>query len=348
MIAASHPAARIGPLTPRHDPAHTIAAFVDAMVTAGMRPLDPIGPKLAGGGLIRFRCEGDGPGRQNGRAVLHLDRCPAGWFRHMRLGVEGRWRADAPAVRLTSAERVSRERARCIETSARANAKLAGQEQAASRCETLWRGAKPDCEAHPYLAAKRLNPPGLRAHRDTLLVPMRDVQGRLWNVQRISPDAAKRFTSGARVDGLAWGAEWKVYGQSTGTLSVPGKLSSSTVLAIGEGMATMAAVHAATGLPVRAAMSLANLAPLARIIRTEYGPDATLILCADMDVHRPDNPGLAAANAAARAVGGLVARPPRPPGWPDGQSWDFADTWAAPDGEALIRVALTLGHGGAA
>lgn len=331
MIAASHAAAQFGPPIARHDPARTVAAFVDAMVAAGMRPLDPIGPKLAGGGLIRFRCEGDGPGRLNGRAVLHLDRCPAGWFRHMRSGVEGTWRADAPAVRLSPAQREARERTWRAEAAARVSAKLEGQEQATTRCKALWRAATPDCEAHPYLAAKRLNTPGLRARGGALLVPMRDRQGRLWNVQRIGPDGAKRFMPGARLDGLAWGA------------GEPGP-----VLAIGEGMATMAAVHAVTGLPMRAAMSLANLAPLACIMRHEYGPDATLILCADMDVGTPGNPGLAAANAAARAVGGLVARPPRPPGWPDGMGWDFADTWAAPAGATLIRAALTLGHGGAA
>ena len=118
------------------------------------------------------------------------------------------------------------------------------------------------------------------------------------------------------------------------------------VIAVGEGAATMAAVHAATGRCSIAAFSSGNLAAVARAVRSRW-PAACLILCADDDAGRLPNIGLDAANAAARAVGGLVARPPRPPGWPEGKGWDFADTMTAPGGAEAIRRALKTKNGGA-
>lgn len=56
-----------------------VTAFIDAMTEAGMKPVEPIAGKL-GGKRIRFRCEGDRKGKQNGWAVLHLDARPAGAF----------------------------------------------------------------------------------------------------------------------------------------------------------------------------------------------------------------------------------------------------------------------------
>ena len=49
-------------------------------------------------------------GRLNGRAVLHRDKRPGGWFRYMARGVEGTWEADAFPVYRTAAEREERER----------------------------------------------------------------------------------------------------------------------------------------------------------------------------------------------------------------------------------------------
>src|SRR3546814_13995905 len=56
------------------------------------------------GELIRFRCDGDGHGRQNGWAILYLDQRPAGAFGNYRLGISRKWRVDRD-LSLTPAER---------------------------------------------------------------------------------------------------------------------------------------------------------------------------------------------------------------------------------------------------
>jgi putative DNA primase/helicase len=71
---------------------------------------------------------------------------------------------------------------------------------------------------------------------------------------------------------------------------------------IGEGLATVAAVHAVEGATAVAAMDAGNLSAVALAVRN-LAPDAELILLADNDI-KPDgsNPGLKAATAAAQAV----------------------------------------------
>ena len=304
-----------------------VSEFLDAMGAAGIRPMEQIGDKLASGDPIRFRADGDKPGRRNGWAWLHLDGVPAGVFRHYRLGVRTVWRSGSDPRSLSPAER------RTIMADARDNEArrkaetVAKQEAAAGLAREMWRGAgKPD-PAHGYLARKGLPPFGVRQHGDALLVPMVDPGFRLWNVQRIYLDGHKLFLSGGRTDGLFWphGAFWQDGRQSAGPL------------VIGEGFATMAAVHHATGHGVVAAMSARNLETVARTMRKLF-PSRSLIVAADDDRHLPANIGLETAQRAAESIGALLATPlPLRPEKPLRDSGtDFADIAPA---EVAARIA---------
>jgi putative DNA primase/helicase len=187
-------------------------------------------------------------------------------------------------------------------------------EQAAARCAAdLWANASRADPAHPYLVAKALEPFGIRQAGSDLLVPMVDPDFRLWNVQRIRPDGFKLFGKDARTAGLFW---------PHGVHMQDGRPSAGP-LVIGEGFATMAAVHSATGFGVVAAMSARNLEPVARAMRKLF-PSRELILAADDDRHLADNIGLGAARKAAQAVRAVVATP-RPELCPADSSADFAD-----------------------
>jgi putative DNA primase/helicase len=105
----------------------------------------------------------------------------------------------------------------------------------------LWAQAAAPAE-HPYLAKKRLPGIGIRQLDCTLLVPLRDEQGELWNVQRIRADGEKRFLRGGRVRGLSC------------ALGDP-----TDEVIICEGWATGAALHESTGKHVYCAMTAANL-----------------------------------------------------------------------------------------
>lgn len=311
-----------------------VSEFLDAMGAAGIRPIEPIGDKLASGDPVRFRADGDKPGRRNGWAWLHLDGAPAGVFRHYRLGVRSVWRAGSDPRSLSPAERRA-IMAEARESDARRKVEtIAKREAAACIARNLWRSAgKPD-PAHGYLTRKGLPPFGIRQQSDALLIPMLDPAFRLWNVQRVYPDGRKLFLSGGRTDGLFW---------SHGAFCQDGKPSVGP-LVIGEGYATMAAVHHATGHGVVASMSARNLETVARSMRKLF-PDRTLIVAADDDHHLSENIGLIAAQNAAESVGALLATPlPRGPEVRSTDSGtDFADI-ATAEVAARFAQAGRAGH----
>jgi len=310
-----------------------IAAFIEAMRAAGIHPVQPIAGKLASGEPVRFQALGDKPGRRNGWAWLHLDRIPAGVFRHYRLGIRSIWCAGSDPRSLSPAERRA-IMAKARETEARRKAEtLAKQEAAREVARDLWQRAGKADPAHRYLARKRLPPFGIRQHGDMLIVPMVDRDFCLWNVQRICPNGRKLYLAGGRTEGLFW---------SHGAFAQDGRASAGP-LVIGEGFATMAAVHHATGHGVVAAMSACNLETVARSMR-ELFLSRTLIVAADDDRHLSENIGLEAAQRAAEAIGALLATPLplRPETRSADSGTDFADIAPA---EVAARIAQAGRHG---
>ena len=217
--------------------------------------------------------------------------------------------AESRARELTPAEQRSIRQAEL----ARKRERLAAEEAAARCAADLWANASRADPTHPYLVAKVLKPFGIRQAGRELLVPMVDPGFRLWNVQRIRPNGFKLFGKDARTAGLFW---------PHGVHLQDGRPSAGP-LVIGEGFATMAAVHEATGFGVAAAMSARNLDTVARAMRKLF-PTRELVIAADDDRHLEENIGLGAARNAALAIGGVVATP-RPEMCPEPSSADFAD-----------------------
>jgi putative DNA primase/helicase len=247
----------------------------------------------ADGTLHRFHVEGDKRGARNGWALLHLDGLSSGAFGHWRTGQHETW-CSGSRDRLTPAERARMEEAIAEAKRAREAQRLALAHEAQARAVALWAQAAPPA-AHPYLLAKGTQAHGIRQRGDRLLVPLRDGDGALWNVQTIAPDSAKRFLYGGRKRGL-----YHAIGGTT-----------AGVLCIAEGYATAASIHEATGHPVAVAFDCGNLLPVAKVLRAKY-PHAAITVCADNDTKTAGNPGLTAARAAAEAIGGTVALPPEP------------------------------------
>lgn len=276
-----------------------LSGFIDAMRLEGIKLIEPIGARLASGELIRFRCDGDKPGRQNGWAILYLDERPAGAFGNYRLGISRKWKIGADSS-LTPEERKTMQREWAEAKERRAEERARTEVEAAKDALDLWLSAGPVVPDHAYAVAKRLDTANLRQSGDRILVPMLDAQGSLWNVQRILPDGTKRFLKGARTDGL-----FTLIGRFT---------RRGETACIGEGYATMAAVHRATGYPCIAAFSEKNLLAVSRLW-SEARPDVHFIICADDDAHLIDNPnirrnlGVDAAKAAAEAIGARYAKP---------------------------------------
>lgn len=268
--------------------------------------IDQFQSAIAGAGLpVPERIEADGVLHRfstNGRAsddsgwyVLHDGRIPAGAFGCWRSGLHQTWRADIGRKLDADEEREHRRRLAEIRRQ-RDQERARRQEDAAKRASELWESAALAAD-HEYLRRKGVQAHGLRVGSDgRLLVPMRDADGRLVNIQRIGGDGEKRFLLGGRV---------------TGTYHAIG--APKGIVYVAEGYATAASVYEATGQAVACAFNAGNLAPVAKVLRAKF-PEARIIIAGDHDV---SDTGQTAAMNAAQAVNGEVAIPADPGDWND-------------------------------
>jgi putative DNA primase/helicase len=282
-----------------------MSALADFRYAMQQRGLVPPSEILADGKLHRCDVQGKN-GSGDGAYLYHDDERPAGGFQNWQDGqdwqswtyINGRGPLTAEERSAMAVKFEAAKRAAAIEAEKRGD-------EAAERAADIWASAS-QADAHAYLDRKRIGPHGVRIHNGALVIPIRNEQGKLRSLQFINADGSKRYLSGGEIRG--------------GYFSI-GK--PTDVLCIGEGLATMATVHEATGHACAIAFDCGNLDPVAKALRAKF-PDAKLIVCADDDHKTTGNPGLAKASAAAHAVSGLVAKPLFPAGRGDGDT-DFND-----------------------
>lgn len=245
-----------------------------------------------------------------------------------------------PEAAAQAAARLARER---VERAQAEQASIdAAQASAAQAAADLWASAS-DTGHSPYLVRKGVAGAGVRYLPDgTLLVPMCDVEGRLWNVQCIapqkSPDGTDKRYGPPRIKGGRKQGLWHVLG----ALPAPG---APGVVLLAEGYATAASLHMATGHPVAVAFDAGNLAAVAKALQ-RLCPGALLVVCgdddADTEARTGTNPGRQKATAAAKAVKGLTLLPE---GLPAGGT-DFNDLHMHIGGEAGLAAVRAVVEAG--
>lgn len=271
-----------------------VAEFGEVLADTGL-VLD--GPPQLDGALHRVPVEGAAPGKRDGAYVGHADAPMSGWYQNHRSGDEGTWRAsgtrghDLDTAQM-EAQRREREATREREQAERAAA-LEREMASMGQLDT----------GHQYLVSKGIDSASVRADvkgdKGDIVIPIRDVEGRIQSVQRIGPDGQKRNARGARMAGGC-----ALVGEDTGRGPVY----------VASGFSTAAAIHQATGAPVWAAMSDANMRTIAEGLAERNG-NRPMVICGDDDhlakdgKGRPRNSGEIAARAAAKAAGAAVVMP---------------------------------------
>ena len=290
-----------------------IELFRRAIADVGLEAPDTIN---ADGGIHRFSTNGR-RGDDSGWYVCHADGIASGAFGCWRTGLQLTWCSKSDSE-LTQAEREAhRQRIKAMQLQREAD-QVARHQTAATDAAKRWQLSKA-CTVHHYLTTKCVQGHGVRVDdAGALIVPMRDTASTLLSLQAIAPDGDKRFLSGGKVKGC-----YHSIGKPNG------------VLIVCEGYATGASLHEATGHAVAVAFNAGNLEAVAIALRAKY-PTARLILAADDDLHTDGNPGITKANAAALAVGGLVAVPDFGVNRPD-KATDFNDLHTLAGAEAVRR-----------
>ena len=176
---------------------------------------------------------------------------------------------------------------------------------------------------------KGIEPHGIRVHKGKLVIPIWSDE-KLQSLQFIAPDDDKRFLSGGRTKG--------------GYYEI-GKPENAETICIAEGFATAASIREATDYPVVIAFNANNLEQVAKTVR-DKSPESTIIICADDDTNKENNPGMTSANKAARAIGAKVAIPkfrePRPEGATDFN--DMAELVGLEEVARVIKAAKQPDH----
>ena len=291
------------------------------------------------------RCELlDGPARKlDGAYLLHLDGVPVGGFENHRDGIGWEtWRASIGRQLTPEEEAAHRARIDAQRAEREAEAKTK-RDKARRKANALWNGARPAPDDHSYLRRKGVPSFGLRVAswpkweevrpgewRETripgaLLVPMRSPSGTLHSLQAIYAD---------KVDGRD--KDFLPGGEKAGKFHLIGEIAADVPLCVAEGYATAASIHQATGWPVAVAFDAGSLEPVARALRDAH-PGARFIICADDDHQTAGNPGRTKADAAARAVGGVVAVPEFGPDRPE-HATDFNDLHALAGLDAVRAI----------
>lgn len=236
-----------------------------------------------------------------------------------------------------SREVIERRKAEAAKRHAEAEAQEAADRAAAAQHAVyMWNNAKPvEGDGHPYLQRKGVVSHGLRVgtwekidhengvvnviSEQALLVPIRDDKKQIHSLQAIFTGKVmggrdKDFVTDGAVSGMFYSFGKPVVADVQG--------QQRQVILVGEGYATLASAHAATGHACIVAFHAGNVPKVARVLRERF-PDAALVFLADNDRNTEGNPGVKKAKQAADEVGGFVAIPEFGPEHPD--ATDFND-----------------------
>lgn len=171
------------------------------------------------------------------------------------------------------------------------------QDDARHKAEKLISVSRPIAKGCEYLERKKIDLCGAvtvmdQTHGKTVIVPMRDTDGKLWGAQRIFPNGEKRFITGQRIKE---------------TFFVMGDPDLGFAY-LCEGFATGASVHMATGKTVFVAFNAGNLIDVGRAVRKRW-TNKTIVVCGDDDHHNEENIGRIKAEEAAKVCMGSAIFP---------------------------------------
>ena len=145
----------------------------------------------------------------------------------------------------------------------------------------------------PYLERKKVNPFGVRFHKECVIVPLKDVNGKHWSLQSIQPDGTKRFLPA---------------GRKKGCFHHLGSFQNGSPILICEGYATGASLYMATKKSTVVAFDAGNLEPAIEELKKAY-PNSLIKITGDDDVWKEMNTGRTTAEEVAQKHGCLTLFP---------------------------------------
>ncbi|MGE4556087.1 MAG: DUF3987 domain-containing protein [Desulfovibrionaceae bacterium] len=264
--------------------------FRDALAQAEL----VVGDIIADGEIHRCGTVGKEQG-SDGAYLLHLDNKPSGWWKNHRTGDSGTWTYSNGSCWHPRQQDILKNKL-ALEASEKKEQIGQRHTEAMQKAEYILSVSAPAKNNNPYLKKKSILSYGeIRGGKsDSLILPVKDVSGKLLGLQFIFKDGKKRFLRGSKTSG--------------GFFVIPAHKKANGDLYIAEGYATGATIHAATNATVLVAFNAGNLISVARLAREKY-PERMIIICADDDREVEGNPGISKATEAAKAIKAKLAVP---------------------------------------
>lgn len=165
------------------------------------------------------------------------------------------------------------------------------QETARIEAQKIWSEAgdsKADSQKlHAYVSRKNLDSHyGGGVYKGRFVLPVMDVEGKIWGLQYVSDDGKKMFHTGTKKKGNFF--------------SIGNYLDDEPIF-FAEGFATAASIHELTGRQSVVCFDAGNISPVVQNFRNIY-PRAHLVVAADADII-----GLSKAHKASANVSGLIS-----------------------------------------
>lgn len=146
-------------------------------------------------------------------------------------------------------------------------------EETAKYCENFWNDLAEETPLGDYMVKKGFNKSyGSKSLNGITIIPMRDIRGKIWCLQKIFADGNKRFETGGRTEGLYY---------------LLGDDRQDGPIRICEGFATAATVYEATNETTACAFSAGNLREVTVALKQQF-PNRSIIVCGDDDKFAED------------------------------------------------------------
>ncbi|MCR2100892.1 DUF5710 domain-containing protein [Campylobacter upsaliensis] len=210
---------------------------------------------IMNGKIQRCKTKEDKGSEKSGAYLGYLDKYPAGFMQNFKTGIKENWKF---------------------------------------RLEKEWGEAKKALNSHLYLKNKGINNAyDLRVDRfNNLLIPLRDIKGKLWSLQRISE-------SGKKIIGVIKTKEEKeieYLARKKGCFYTQVSLEKQDEFLICEGFATAISLQEYLNKAVIMAIDAGNLISVIEALKFHY-PFTPITLYADNDLKNTNNVGLNTAKA---------------------------------------------------
>ena len=247
------------------------------------------GLPIMDGKIHRVKTTTDKGREMSGAYSGFLDKYPAGFIQNFKTGIKENWKMPLENAKqnIVSYQTPSQKR---LHNSTSNNTKqdiLELQQKTALKIEEEYNQANWAHSNHPYLKKKGFSENFYlkQDNKGSLLIPLKDENGKLWSVQRIFPNGDKIIgvikTKEEKEQGIEYSAK------KSGCFHLIGakNLEYCKEFIIAEGFATAATIYKALNKPIIMAVDAGNLENVVKKLSTLYS-DRNITIFADNDLKK--------------------------------------------------------------